>query len=196
MSTMRHYFVSNNLDDLELLERELESSGIFRSRIHVLSHDDVSVAEHRPLNSVKSLFRNDAIHSGIVGAELGAIAVAALMGLVYFMGWHQAVGWLPFAFLAIVIFGFCIWEGGLIGIQRPNVHYKRFQEELEAGNHVFIVELDPAQQQPFEAMLAGHPDLKARGTEMGVPHWIFTLQQRLFDFVDRNLLSYKQVRQI
>jgi len=195
MSTLRHYFVSNNLDDLELLERELESSGIIRSRIHVLSHDDAALAEHQPLNSVKSLFRNDAIHSGIVGAVFGAFAVIVIMSLVYFMGWQQAVGWLPFSFLAIVIFGFCTWEGGLIGIQRPNVHYKRFEDELDAGNHVFIVELDPAQQRPFEAMLADHPDLKARGTEMGVPHWIFTLQQRLLSFVDRNLLSYKQVRQ-
>ncbi|MFT4677869.1 MAG: hypothetical protein ACI831_001873 [Candidatus Azotimanducaceae bacterium] len=195
MSTLRHYFVSNNLDDLESLERELESAGINRSRIHVLSHDDVGLAEHRTLNSVKSLFRNDAVHSGVVGAEFGAITVIGLMGLVYFMGWHQAVGWLPFWFLAIVIFGFCTWEGGLIGIQRPNVHYTRFQDELDAGNHVFIVEMDSAQQRPFEVMLSDHPDLKAQGTEIGVPHWIFNLQQRLFAFVDRNLLSYKQETQ-
>ncbi len=43
----RHYYISDTLDELELLERELETSGIPTEQIHVLSEQDAELERHR-----------------------------------------------------------------------------------------------------------------------------------------------------
>ena len=51
MKTLRHYFISDDLDDLDLLEDQLEHNGIDSPRIHVLSNDTVGVANHVHLHA-------------------------------------------------------------------------------------------------------------------------------------------------
>lgn len=195
MSTLRHYFISDSLDDLEVLEEELEATDIGTPRIHVLSNDDTGLANHTHLNAVQSLLKNDVIHAALIGAVVGLVSIALLLGTIYALGLHEtSAGWLPFIFLSFVIFGFCIWEGGFIGFQIPNYHFKRFESALGEGKHVFIVELSPEQESVFENLLKQHPGLQESGTELGKPHWIFALRSRLFKFIDRNLLSYTQVK--
>jgi hypothetical protein len=46
-------------------------------------------------------------------------------------------------FLAIVLPGFCTWEVGLIGIQKSNHHFARFEQALSDGKHIFFVDLEP-----------------------------------------------------
>jgi len=107
MNTLRHYFISDDLDDLELLEEQLESSGVENPQIHVLSNDDLGVANHVHLHAVQALLKNDAIHSGEIGAAVGLIGATLTLCIAYLTGLTElAVGWVPFIFLAIVIFGF------------------------------------------------------------------------------------------
>ena len=194
MNTLRHYFVSDDLDDLELLEEELEQRGVENPQIHVLSKDDPGVANHVHLHAVQSLLKNDVIHSAEVGAVAGLIGAILVLSVAYFLELpEKSVGWVPFIFLSIVVFGFCTWEGGLIGMQRPNYHYKRFEEALDEGKHVFIIELDLDQESILEGLLEAHPHLEAKGTEIGQPHWIFACRHWLLEFVDRNLLSQSQL---
>jgi len=40
MTVLRHYFISDDLDDLTLLEQQLEEGGVDASQTHVLSLDD------------------------------------------------------------------------------------------------------------------------------------------------------------
>ncbi len=42
----RFYYISDDLDDLEQIEHELESSGIARPQIYLLSNDDVGLEGH------------------------------------------------------------------------------------------------------------------------------------------------------
>lgn len=39
MKLLRHYFISNNLDDLDLFEKQLKNETISPIQIHVLSND-------------------------------------------------------------------------------------------------------------------------------------------------------------
>ena len=39
----RHYFISDDLDDLAAVERELDAAGITPPQVHVLSNDDAGV---------------------------------------------------------------------------------------------------------------------------------------------------------
>ena len=195
MKTLRHYFISDDLDDLEVLEEQLEARGVENPQIHVLSKDDPGVANHVHLHAVQSLLRNDAIHSGEVGAIVGLILAMTVLGVSYLLGLPEmSVGWVPYVFLSVVVFGFCTWEGGLIGIQKPNYHFKRFEAALDDGKHVFIVDLDPNQEPVLEQLLEAHPNLDEKGTEMGSSHWLFAWRHTLFEFIDRNLYSFSQAR--
>ena len=63
----RHYFISDNLDDLARVEGELETAGVTTEQIHVLSNDDAGTTLKR-LHEVEAVLRKDVVH----GTELGA----------------------------------------------------------------------------------------------------------------------------
>ena len=180
MTVLRHYFISDNLDDLDLLEKELEEQGIDVPQIHVVSLDDTGVDNHVHLHAVTSFSKTDVIRSGELGAVIGVIGAILILAVTYFSGWHSTrAGWIPFIFLAIIILGFCTWEGGFVGIQRSNKQFKRFESVLKQGKHVFFVDLLPAQEGILDRLLKSHPTLELAGTERGTPQWAMAGQKLL-----------------
>ncbi|MDG2277138.1 MAG: magnesium transporter, partial [Pseudomonadales bacterium] len=61
MTVLRHYFISDNLDDLEALEEELERQDVETTQIHVLSLDDSGTENHVHLNDVSSFMKKDIV---------------------------------------------------------------------------------------------------------------------------------------
>ena len=179
MKMLRHYFISDNLDDLEVFEEQLENAGVSTPQIHVLSRNDADVAHHH-LHDVKSFMKKDIVHSTACGAVVGLCAVVLVLSVAYFAGWTETVvGWIPFVFLAIVLLGFCTWEGGLIGIQKPNHHFRRFEKALSDGKHIFFVDLEPRQEAVLEKLLKSHPQLQLAGTGISTPHWFIEWQKKI-----------------
>ncbi len=180
MSVLRHYFISNDLDDLEVLEQELEAKGVETEQIHVLSLDDAATEQHEHIHDVSSLMKSDVIRKGEWGLGVGVTGAALLLFVAWFMGWTEtAAGWIPFIFLAVIIVGFCTWEGGFIGIQTENAHFARFHDDLAEGKHIFFVDLLPDQEGLLEELVAKHPGLELAGTELGTPSWIMKGQKRI-----------------
>ncbi|MFT7653068.1 MAG: hypothetical protein ACI9UU_002177 [Candidatus Azotimanducaceae bacterium] len=180
MSVLRHYFISDNLDDLEVLEEELEARNVETSQIHVLSLDDSGTENHVHIHDVTSLMKRDVIHSGEMGFLVGVIgAVLVLAGAYFFELTNTAAGWIPFIFLSVVVLGFCTWEGGFIGIQRTNVHFKRFEEVLNQGKHVFFVDLTADQEGILDDLIKRHPGLELAGTEKGTPALVMKGQKQI-----------------
>ncbi|WP_375739275.1 magnesium transporter [Pseudomonas boanensis] len=175
----RHYYVSDNLNDLEKVESELEACGIDHEQIHVLSERDAEVEKHQ-LHDVSSVMKRDLVHSSLIGVGIG-LALAVLMLLVaWFSGWTEtSVGWVPFVFLAVVLFGFSTWEGSLFGIQTPNPIVKRFEQLLRDGKHIFFVDVKPTQEEILTRVVSHHPMLKRAGTGQATPDWAEGLQHRL-----------------
>ena len=183
MKMKRHYFISSDLDDLELMEEQLESAGIPTPQIHVLSLDDAETENHHHLHDVQSLMKRDLIHSGLYGALIGACIATAVLIAAYLFEWHTSpAGWMPFIFLAIICFGFFTWEGGLWGIQNMNVHFKKFKGALEAGNHIFFVDLEPDQEPVLGKVIKSHPTAKEAGSGDASPHWVVMWQGRMKRF--------------
>ena len=85
-------------------------------------------------------------------------------------------------FLAIVVFGFVTWSGGFYGIQTPHREFRRFQKDLDAGKHIFIIDIDPEQEQLIRQMEYEHPELVRCGTGEATPRWIVMGQQTFKDF--------------
>ena len=179
MKMLRHYFISDSLDDLEVFEEQLEAAGVSSSQIHVLSRADAEVEHHHHLHEVKSFMKNDIVHSTIRGAVVGLCAFVLVLAIAYFAGWTEsAVGWMPFIFLAVVMLGFCTWEGGLRGIQEPNHDFARFEQALRDGKHIFFMDLEPQQEPILEEVLKSHPQVELAGTGSSAPHWLIALQQK------------------
>ena len=55
----RHYFISDNLDDLDRIEVELERRGVNKPQIHVLSRDDAGVDTHKHLHNIEAVFTSN-----------------------------------------------------------------------------------------------------------------------------------------
>lgn len=180
MKMQRHYLISDNLDDLEVLEKQLEAAGISTPQIHVLSLSDADVAKHADLHEVQSFMKSDIVHSTTRGALVGIVASVLVLAVAHLAGWTQtAAGWVPFVFLSVILLGFCTWEGGLAGIQRPNHNFTRFDQALKAGKHVFFVDLEPSQEVVLEQVLRSHGGVESAGSGAPAQHWIVTLQRKL-----------------
>jgi hypothetical protein len=173
----RHYYVSDDLDDLEVVERDLEAAGVHTPQIHVLSEDDAGLEEHH-LHKVEAVLKRDVVHGTEMGAVVGVIAAAAVLALAHFSGLTETYTWVPAIFLAVVVLGFCTWEGGLIGIQEPHVDFKRFDEDLKAGRHVLFVDVDPEQEETLRKIASQHPKLSAAGEGTATPRVVVKAQEK------------------
>lgn len=162
----RHYFVTKDLEDLEQVETELERKGITSSHIHVLTDDAAGVAT-RHLHPVNDFMKRDLLHSAAIGAALGLTLVMSILVLVSVSGLAAQIGWAPFVLLCIVILGFSVWEGGLLGIQRPNHELQRFMGSIRKGRHVLLVDVSEQQESALAGVVANHPAL--RQAHDGIP---------------------------
>ena len=178
----RHFYVSDDLDDLDRIEAELESRGVHRPQIHVFSRDESGVDTHDHLHNIESVFKKDIVHGTIVGAWIGVALAALVLIVTSYTDWPETYTWVPFIFLAIVLLGFCAWSGGLYGIQEPHHDFKRFEAQLREGKHVFIVDVDPEQEAALARVVQAHPRLQLAGTGRATPRWIVMGQYRIKKF--------------
>ena len=168
----RHFYVTEDLDDLERIEEELETSGVHRPQIHVFSRDDTAVESHDHLHNIESVFQKDLVHGIIVGSWIGFAFASLVLIVSSYSSWPETYTWMPFIFLAIVLLGFGAWSGGLYGIQVPHRDFKRFEIQLREGKHVFIVDVDPEQESSLARVVDRHPGLQLAGTGKATPRWI------------------------
>lgn len=183
MKLTRYFYISDDLDDLESFEEDLEEEGVLTPQIHVLTLDDTGATNHHHLHQVTSFMKKDIVHSTLIGAAIGLAAAMLVLVVTYLAGWHEtAAGWMPFLFLAVIMLGFCTWQGGLWGIQTPNVHFGRFEQALNSGKHVFFVDLAPGHGQILKKIANNHPTVEMAGMDRGAPSWIVFSQYHLKRF--------------
>ena len=178
----RHFYISNDLDDLELLEKQLENVGISATHSHVLSLNDAEVAAHPNLNEVEAVLRTDVVHSTKIGAVVGIIAATLMLYVAALTGWAEQATWVPFVFLSIIMVGFFTWEFGFIGIQRKNNRFARFEKALKNGKHIFFVDIEPEKEQLLEDAVKRHPRIKKAGDGPSVPQWFIQIQDGFKSF--------------
>ena len=174
----RHYFISDDLDDLDHVEQELEKEGVATPQIHVLSMDDAGVESRLHLHPVEAVLKKDVVRGTELGAGIGAICAVLVLAVAHYSGFTESVGWTPFAFLAVVVLGFCAWEGGLFGIQEPHQDFVRFQRDLEAGRHVFFVDVTPDQEAVLAEIVGQHPGLQPAGNGQSTPGVVVLAQKK------------------
>jgi hypothetical protein len=123
--------------------------------------------------------KTDLVHSSLQGACVGVVLSLLTLFAVHQYGWANSVtGWMPFVFLFVVLMGFCTWEGGLIGIQKSNYKFVRFEHVLASGKHVFFVDLEPLQKPILDGLLKIHPNLEEAGVEESFQYLLILLQRK------------------
>ncbi len=178
----RHYFISDNLDDLEQVEIELEAAGLVRPQIHVLSEDEAELST-RQLHPVSDFMKTDVINSGLRGFGVGVLGALLVLSVTAVAGWAEAYGWTPFVFLAVVVLGFCTWEGGFLGFQEKNRHFRPFEEEVRNHRHILFVDVTDRQEDIVNQVRARHPGLVPAGDGAPAPAWVISGEQQLRQFV-------------
>lgn len=122
----------------------------------------------------------DIIRSGFIGAAVGACVFSVVILLTDYLDWYKSgAGWSPFIFLALILFWFCVWEGGFIGIQRKNALFGKFKKVLKSGLHVLYVDLYPSQELALHRILKLHPEVILAGTGKADPHWLVVINQKI-----------------
>ena len=179
----RHYFVSDDLEDLKATEEDFYSKDFDKAQLHVLSERDSELVKYR-LHEVDSLSKRDIVHSGLIGAAIGFVVALIILVAGFISGANSSVEWLPFVFLAFLSFCFCVWEGGLFGIQVKNVEFRRFSDILQDGSHVLMVDINNSQRNLLGEIIKSHPKLTIAGTGSARPGWFIRGQKGFRSFVE------------
>lgn len=162
----RYYFITNDMNDLAHVEKELEQQGVLKEQMKVLPYND-ALAQEAGLESVDSLFRKDMFGSIAVGFGIGcAVAALFLLGAFLF-GITGLQSWLLVGMIALFIIGVCTWEGGLLGVHLPNRKFRRFGRHLKRGFSVFFVDINEGQEQVLLNTAKQHTKLRPVGNGGG-----------------------------
>ena len=178
----RYFYISDDLNELERVEKELQTSGIAAPQIHVLSENDAGVESHN-LHEVESLLKRDVVHSGEIGFIVGCMGAGAVLVSAHLSGLPQTYTWMPFVFLSVVVFGFCTWEGVFIGLQRPHYEFRRFLDTLHQGKHVFFVDISTPQEPLLAGVMNQHPQMQTAGVGDAAPAWVIGARKQWQRFV-------------
>ena len=168
----RHYYISEDLDDLEQVSQQLIDHKIAQSHFHVLSKADADVENHH-LHQVPSVLKKDIVHSSEIGAVIGLVTASLVLVMANYLSLNDtAAGWIPFIFLSIIVLGFCTWEGGLIGIHRVNHQFVQFEPVLKSGKHIFFIDVEQQQEPVLAQVIANHPQLEQTCLGKSAPSWL------------------------
>ncbi|MBT8140007.1 MAG: NAD/FAD-utilizing enzyme [Gammaproteobacteria bacterium] len=181
----RHYYICDNVADLETIENQLKSAGIETPQLHVYS-PDAKAAEvgGAAVHEVTDFTKRDVIRSGFIGVGIGAIGALLVLGSAYAMGWVQSgAGWTPFVFAALVVLGFSTWAGGFRGIQEPNQEFLKFEQALNRGKHIFYIDVDSDQEATLSSVVSRFPQLEFAGDGSGAPAWLIHSQTQFQRFI-------------
>ncbi|MBD2857980.1 O-antigen ligase family protein [Spongiibacter sp. KMU-158] len=179
----RYYFLADNLDRLQAIEHDLEHNGLSKPQIHILSRDDCGVMK-RALNDVEAVLRKDVVRSMTRGAMAGVAAALVVLATGQLSGAAAVVGWMPFVFLAIVMLGFITWEAGLFGIQEPHRDFRRFDQALNSGRHLLIIDGRGMDENIINRVTTHYPELEFSGTGEGAPDWYISAQNQWRRFIE------------
>lgn len=166
----RLYFLLPDLATASAVVDELLLARIEERRIHIAAKD------HHPLKQANLPEANllqesdfiPAVEKGLaVGGGTGILAGLAAMsfppaGLI--IGGGAVLG------LGLLGAGFGAWMSGMIGVDVDNTQLKDFQQAIEQGQLLLMVDVDKERVHEIEEVLKKHhPAIDVRGTEPTLP---------------------------
>ncbi len=165
----RLYFLIPDTTSAKAIVDELLLARVEERHIHLVAKDHSSlIKEHLPEASL--LEESDfvpALERGVaVGGATGLVAGLAVLilptGLIVGGGAVLAT--------SLLGAGMGAWVSSMIGISAPNSRLQKFEEDIEAGNLLMLIDVPKARVEEITDLVAQHhPEAHVEGTEPTVP---------------------------
>lgn len=137
--------------------------------IHCAGREGMNLSGLHPANVLQT---TDVIYAAEAGLLIGGtigIAAGLLIAMYYPLG-IASLQWGIVAVLGVLGAVFGAWSSSMIGISVPSHRLKRFENALEEGQILLMVDVPSAQVKDIEALLqAAHPEARFEGEDPDTP---------------------------
>ena len=164
----RLYFVLSDVATARAVVEDLLAAGVRWEDIGLIGRDDIELSG---LPEAGVSRRSDLLPALRQGAGIGAVmgALAGLAAIAFPPAGLTFTGGVLVALFVVLVAGgagFGAWVAGMIGISFPHRHLLRFQEAIERGELLIMVDLPEPRIEPVEALMQGRQS-RAPGKEAG-----------------------------
>ena len=162
------YFLLPNAGCAAMLVNDLRAMDIDDDHLHVIAKHDTEL-ENLPEASLEAetdmvpAIKRGAAYGGATGL-LAGLAAAAFPPAGIVLGGGALLG----STLAGATFG--AWASSMIGISAPNSHLREYEEAIERGEVLMLVEVEEDRVEPVTETVRRHfPEVSIEGLESPVP---------------------------
>jgi hypothetical protein len=165
---LRMYVTLPDLASARQLANDLLLARIEDRHMHFLARRGTNLGE---LHEASYLQKSDAVHGAFTGLVLGGVVgVCVGLLLVYFPPGGMSIQLVAVLIAAIVGAALGIWIAGMMGLQVPNTQLKGFEQEIDAGNILLMLDVPAGRYDEIRQVIARtHPEATDRGSEPTVP---------------------------
>lgn len=164
----RLYFILPDAPSTRKVHDALLLARVDERHMHVIARDDVDLSD---LPDANLLQKSDLVHGVQSGLFIGGFIGAGLGGLAGVFG-YLVPGLQGMAILGTALSGSLIgaFASSMIAINIPNTRHKAFQEDINAGKLLLLVEV-PARRvdEIIERVSRHHPEAHVHGVEPTIP---------------------------
>ena len=165
---LRMYVTLPDVASARQLANDLLLARIEDRRMHFLARRGTDLGE---LHQASYLQKTDTVHGAFRGLAIGG-GMGVLLGLllVTFPPGGIHVELVAVLIAAIVGAGLGSWVSSMVGLQVPNSRLKAFEEDIQAGKVLLMLDVPVGRTQEVHDIIARrHPEAAERGNEPTVP---------------------------
>jgi hypothetical protein len=150
----RVYFLLPDVKRTKAVFKELLLARVEERHVHIMAREGMDLGD---LPEATQLQKSDVIHGALLGLIAGALTGAAA-GAVALMfppsGLAMGLGVVLAMSLLGAVMG--VWVSGMIGSSTPSIHLEAFNEEIERGKVLMIVDLPRQRADELSGMIRKH----------------------------------------
>ena len=164
----RLYFIMPDLQSARRAMDDLLLARIEERHIHFLGKRGDPMDG---LHEANILQKSDVVHGAQLGMVLGAVLGIIVGGIMALAGAADD-HWQIFTVLGSGIVGalFGLWVSSMVGSAVPNSRLRRFEQAIDAGKLLLMVDVPKHRVDEIRAMLnAEHPEAEDRGIDPYIP---------------------------
>lgn len=165
---LRMYVTLPDVPSARQLANDLLLARIEDRHMHFLARRGTDLGE---LHEANYLQKTDAMHGAFTGLVIGGV-VGVIVGLllVYFPPGGASIQLVAVLIAALVGAFLGVWIAGMMGLQVPNTQLKGFEQELQEGKVLLMLDVPAGRYEEIRQVIArSHPEAMDRGNEPTVP---------------------------
>ena len=164
----RLYFMVPSVDTAKTVVDELLLKRVDEHHIHVVAKEGTPMGD---LPEANLLQKSDFIPAMERGLAVGGITgVLAGIAAVTFPPAGLVLGGGAILGTSLAGAGIGAWISGMIGMDVPNTHIQKFEDAIEKGEVLMMVDIPKTRVEEIEALVQQHhPDADMGGTEPHIP---------------------------